>query len=330
MKLKGPFHEEITFSSKFPRSLLGIKNGAYFVDQNLRGCFPFVETAFVKYVDAGEDAKTWESFQKNLSALVEKGHQKTNPIVVIGGGSLGDSVGFLASVYQRGVPLILVPSTWLSAVDSTLGGKTALNIGKKKNQIGSFYSPTRIHYVRELISTSSQEDGKGEILKTLFLNHNKAWAKQLLQRDSCWKISFSDLSHFIEYKSKIVKKDPYDSKGLRAVLNLGHTLGHIFELEFGVSHGSAVEAGLRFSLNWSHQKKLISEKNYLFLVDRVGVFPKFRSLTALESKLCSDKKSLSRSRINFIFLTNKGPIVEAVSFQSISKEFQRQVKLGLF
>ncbi|MCB0368948.1 MAG: hypothetical protein KDD45_05710, partial [Bdellovibrionales bacterium] len=132
-------------------------------------------------VKAGENLKQLNQFEKHLLTLlkiVEKAKTKNITIVALGGGSLGDFAGFLASVFKRGVPLIHIPSTWLSAIDSSHGGKTALNVAGYKNQIGTFYPANKIYIIKNLLLTQPQvrlADSMGEVLKTILINGGHLW-----------------------------------------------------------------------------------------------------------------------------------------------------------
>ncbi len=326
--LKGPFGENLIFKKQGLQALLKKKNHFFFFDELFKKRFDFSKNENVFFVKPGEDLKTLQAVERHVSWLLEKKANKTATLVAVGGGSVGDSIGFLASVYLRGVRLVHVPTTWLAAVDSSIGGKTALNFNSYKNQIGSVYAPSAILFFEELISTSKIEDSEGEILKTLLLNINAKWAKLILNSWEEKKISFNDLHSFVSYKAKIVKKDPFDDKGVRAILNLGHTLGHALELSEKLSHSDAVKKGLAFSLEWSFKKKMISEKNrdkFKSLLTETGL-PNI-SPQNLRLLILRDKKSLEGGgKLNFIFPTDKGPLVKVVSISSLVLEYQRQVK----
>lgn len=326
MEVRGPFGESVYFKEKGIKSLLKKKDHYFFVDSFFKKHPDFLEyKGNVLFVEAGEKLKTLDAFEKHISWLHLKGASKSSTVVAVGGGSVGDSIGFLASSYLRGVPLIHVPTTWLAAVDSSVGGKTALNFNAFKNQVGTVYAPKEILFFKNLIESSDVKDSEGEIFKTLILNLNKRWAKDITSSQTPNLIYFSDLVDFVNYKTKIVKKDPKDVKGVRAVLNLGHSLGHAFELKFKLSHSDAVLEGLRFAVYWSLQKKYLSKKAFERISGLlVGELPLISS-TELKAFLEKDKKS-SNDDINFIFISDKGPLVKKVSIDSMVKEYERQLK----
>ena len=325
--MKGPFGEKLVFKKTFSLENFKSKSTIFFIDDKLKDKLKnkIDSTHHHKlFLKGGESLKTLDQYQKNLNFLMDsKAHKKTH-IVAIGGGSVLDSVGFLASTYMRGVDLTLVPTTWLSCIDASVGGKTALNLNKKKNQVGTVYPPKSILFFEELVSKESMKDAQGEILKTLSLNHNAKWVKEYIKKG---RVDFKALKDFVAYKSKIVKSDPFEKKNIRTVLNLGHTLGHVVELKKNLSHGESVLIGLKFSLIWSHKKKKIDDKNFEKLLK---LLPQ-KSLKSLGVKekdlrdyLYFDKKRVDE-KINFIFLNNKGPEVLKVSFDSLINEFKRQI-----
>lgn len=169
-------------------------------------------------VQAGEKLKQIKSFEVHtikILQMIEKRKLKNISLVALGGGSVGDFVGFLASVFKRGVPLVQIPSTWLSAIDSAHGGKTALNVGGYKNQIGTYYQAQRVIICRELLETQPTDrlnDAMGEVLKTALLSGGKLWRN--INREDFFdnQLLWSYLPQLIEYKYKIVNKDPLEKK----------------------------------------------------------------------------------------------------------------------
>lgn len=223
---------------------------------------------FRRVLRAGEDLKTLSSFQREVEFWQSRWGAKLSRdfrVVAIGGGSVGDFAGFVASVYWRGLRLVHVPSTWLAALDSAHGGKTALNVGGAKNQIGSFHPAEEVILVRELLEAQPPErakDARGELLKMALLNGG-AWAKPIraayereLQSQQLktgqdvanWeKLIWKNLPAAVEAKLRVVRKDPREQTGQRQILNLGHTWGHVLEATHAWPHGRCVELGLHFA-----------------------------------------------------------------------------------
>ncbi|MBY0470881.1 hypothetical protein K2X30_06890 [bacterium] len=268
---------------------------------------------------------------KDLSGLPGK----PETFVAVGGGSVGDVVGFLASICKRGVPLIQIPSTWVAALDSAHGGKTAMNVGGFKNQIGTFYPAEKIYLVKSLLMSQPAkraEEAYGELAKIALIDGGD-WA-DLFQKTSVQggELIWKYLRPAIEAKYKIVLKDPFETQGLRRCLNLGHTMGHVLEALQKVPHGRAVGKGLLFSLEWSRNRKVLSQQDFdhilPWLKQNYGIAPgisKKIPLQKLKRAVAEDKKVDSSGQVNFVFLKSAGnPQVEPVSVEEVVKEALRQ------
>ncbi|MEM1349900.1 MAG: hypothetical protein AAGI01_15165, partial [Myxococcota bacterium] len=178
-------------------------------------------------------------------------------LVAVGGGSVGDAVGFLASVLWRGVDLWHVPTTLLAMVDSAHGGKTAVNLGHAKNQLGTFHAASCIAIVREILGAlphAHREEGLAELIKGLWLDDaealdilDAAGGTAALATGPFADVGdalFALLERAVAVKYRIVARDPKETKGVRTFLNFGHTVAHALELAFGMSHGAAVAWGM--------------------------------------------------------------------------------------
>jgi 3-dehydroquinate synthase len=257
---------------------------------------------------------------------------KTLCFVAVGGGSVGDFVGFMASVFKRGSTLIQIPSTWLAAIDSAHGGKTALNIKCFKNQIGTFYPAQKIILCKQLLltqPTQRTDEALGEIIKTALLSGGTLW-NQISQETAfnslkLWKY----LPQLISYKYKIVEKDPFEKEGLRYVLNLGHTFGHTFELYFKIPHGEAVNIGLVLALELSKVKKIMKPQVFnkihqtpllkCHLASNLKVSALLRKHKEISKLLAQDKKISLDGKINFVYIKSPGhPVVLSVSIQELT------------
>ncbi|MFN3453570.1 MAG: 3-dehydroquinate synthase family protein [Pseudobdellovibrio sp.] len=291
-------------------------------------------------VKAGETLKTLDMYAKVLSQI--QNWQKIGIIskklqfVAIGGGSVGDFVGFVASTYQRGCPLIQIPSTWLSAIDSAHGGKTGLNLNGVKNQIGTFYLADKVILSRELLLNQPEErltEAFGEIIKICLINKSNLLQKINYSEAFVWK----HLEQFISGKTQVVEQDLYETTGLRQILNLGHTMGHVYESCLSLSHGRAVLMGLVFSLRWSYHLGYLNQKDLTKILQIIMEIPEceFDLLTvnALSSKrvvqyLVQDKKIVSSRKektLNFIFILKPDLVFsQRKTVSEIVKEFERQ------
>jgi 3-dehydroquinate synthase len=211
------------------------------------------EPAVEVLVEDGEQAKSWTSLERVFDALLGARLGRDSVIVALGGGVVGDLAGFAAAVYQRGVPFIQVPTTLLAQVDSSVGGKTAVNHARGKNMIGAFHQPTAVIADVAALATLPERElraGIAEVIKHGFALDAElvAWLEanmaRLLAREA------GALTHVVrrscELKAAVVAQDERET-GRRALLNLGHTFGHAIEAGAGYGawlHGEAVAAGM--------------------------------------------------------------------------------------
>lgn len=296
-------------------------------------------------VESGEELKELNHFpehMKNILELAENARRRPLQILAIGGGSVGDFSGFIANILKRGVDLVHIPSTWLAAIDSAHGGKNALNVNGVKNQIGTFYAANRVIIIQSLLKSQPldrAEEALGEILKIGLVTGSSLFRKISSSRDRSTKTFWDLLPDLINAKYKIVAKDPYEEKGYRAMLNLGHTLGHVIESELKMAHGVAVLYGLGFALTWSLERKLISEKNLnkLLSYDLMKLIPigedlnkVLLRLTDIEQLLSRDKKRTQNMMLKFVFVQDAGKLkIQSVSIEEIQNEIKRQLNAKL-
>lgn len=199
--------------------------------------------------DSGESTKSFEHLQQIVNYLADEGFTKSDLLIALGGGVIGDITGFAASIYQRGMDYIQIPTTLLSAVDSSVGGKTAIDLHAGKNLVGTFWQPTAVYFdtaTLETLPKKELQNGLSEIIKAgvildksilEILDNNKPANLGMVLEELIIKS--------IEVKKKIIEIDERES-GIRQVLNLGHTIGHAIEKcsNFNISHGQAVAIGL--------------------------------------------------------------------------------------
>ncbi len=204
----------------------------------------------VHILPGGEASKTLSEAQRAWRGMKTLAADRNTAVIAIGGGAIGDLAGFVASTYMRGVPLLQVPTTLLAMVDSALGGKNALNFGKVKNLIGTFWPPERVLADTVfLLSLSKEEfaDGMAETIKTGLVASRELWDfirenKRAIARRELFSIG-EMVSLAGRTKLSVVREDPFD-RGRRRILNFGHTVGHALELTLGLSHGHAVAIGM--------------------------------------------------------------------------------------
>lgn len=288
-------------------------------------------------LNSGEGLKTIKSFNSVLNKISKlKVPKSTNlTFIAVGGGSIGDFVGFLSSVYLRGRRLDLIPSTWLSAVDSSHGGKNGLNFLNTKNQIGSFYPAHKIYICEELLMSQPKErltESLGEIVKIAVISDKKLFS--LLENKISALEIYKQLPKIIGHKYKIVNQDFFEKKGLRRLLNLGHTMGHVFESHFGWPHGICVLLGLQFSARWSFNQGFLNQKDFFKISMLIDSFELNQNLNfALKkinknkiiSLLSKDKKLTAKDRLDFIFIKKIGFCQrQSVKIGQILEEVKRQ------
>ena len=219
----------------------------------------------------GEQAKSVQNFQKILNFLADNNFDRTDLIVAVGGGVVGDISGFVASSYLRGIQFIQIPTTLLAQVDSSVGGKTAINILSGKNLVGAFYNPKGVIIdtnVLHSLPNRQLKAGLAEVIKYAFIQNKalfsllKKYPKKILSKDH--KIIEEIIFLSLQTKARIVTKDEKENS-IRAILNFGHTFGHAIEAHGKykkILHGEAVAKGMRIASKISYLENLISEKEY--------------------------------------------------------------------
>ncbi len=204
----------------------------------------------------GESAKNFACAEQLCRWLLAKKVKKNSQLVAVGGGSIGDVVGFVASIFKRGVKLLHIPTTLLAMVDSSIGGKTAMDLDGAKNVVGTFYPANTLVDTTFLQTLDNEQltNGMGEILKYRMLDSNIATVFESQNLSAL-------IQKCITYKLDICNADPYDN-GLRQKLNFGHTLGHAMELSLDIPHGLSVISGIYYETLLAHNLGLC-DKNYL-------------------------------------------------------------------
>ena len=202
----------------------------------------------------GEKEKNWASVDRILSKALSIGMARDSVFVAVGGGVILDMTAFASSLYMRGARTVLVPTTLLSMVDATLGGKTGIDYGGGKNLVGTFYPAESVMIASDTLKTLPDREykcGLGEVVKHAFLSSDRRLhdfldcnKKAVMERDSSVLGEMIRLS--LEVKIEYITKDPEEKKGIRQALNLGHTFAHALETvdNFGTKHGMAVAWGL--------------------------------------------------------------------------------------
>ncbi|MEW9797369.1 3-dehydroquinate synthase [Alteromonas sp. CYL-A6] len=204
-------------------------------------------------VPDGEANKSLQQYERIMTRLLELNASRDTTLIALGGGVIGDLCGFVAATYQRGVPFIQVPTTLLSQVDSSVGGKTAVNHPLGKNMIGAFYQPRAVMIDTHTLSSLPDREfaaGMAEVIKYGIIYDSAFFAALERDVEALKRLEPTVISRTIqrccEIKADVVAQDEREG-GLRAILNLGHTYGHAIEAEQGYGnwlHGEAVAAGM--------------------------------------------------------------------------------------
>ena len=215
----------------------------------------------------GESFKTLDTLNLIFDALLEMRHIRTTTLIALGGGVIGDMTGFAAASYQRGVDFIQIPTTLLSQVDSSVGGKTGVNHPRGKNMIGAFYQPKAVLADTDVLKTLPKRElaaGLAEVIKygLIYDVEFLAWLEQNIDglNECDPELLAYAIKRSCEIKAEVVAQDERES-GIRAILNLGHTFGHAIETEQGYGnwlHGEAVGAGMWMAADLSHRLGWIS------------------------------------------------------------------------
>ena len=284
---------------------------------------------YVHFFKANEMNKNFKSVNNILNILLYKNFSREDCLISVGGGITGDISGFAGSIFKRGLKFINVPTTLLSQVDSSIGGKTGINTKYGKNLVGSFYQPNLVISDIQFLKTLPRREiicGYGEILKHSIIANKKFY--YFLDKNNKKIINLS--SPFIEkaifesckIKKNVVEKDEKE-KGMRKILNFGHTFAHAYEASLGYSkklnHGEAVILGMKTALSLSLKNNLLSKNDYNSIINHIAKvnlpakiekFFKIKDLNKILSFMLKDKKN-NTDKINLVLLKKIGsPIID--------------------
>ncbi len=291
---------------------------------------------YTNILNANEKNKNQNSVNKILNILLKENFSREDCLISIGGGITGDISGFAASLFKRGLKFINVPTTLLSQVDSSIGGKTGVNTRYGKNLIGSFYQPHLVISDIQFLKTLPKREiicGYGEVLKHSLIANKKIF--NYLNKNSEKVLNLS--SPFIEktiyesckIKKNVVEKDEKE-KGLRKTLNFGHTFAHAYEASLGYSkrlnHGEAVILGMKTALNFSLKNNLLNNEEHNLIINHISnsnlpskitKFFNLKDLDKILSFMLKDKKNNS-DKISLVLLKKIGSPL-------INKEYTKKI-----
>lgn len=287
---------------------------------------------------AGETTKSIDQLAKIYDFLCEKGIDRSSALFAFGGGVIGDITGFAAASYMRGISFYQIPTTLLAMVDSSVGGKTGINIKGGKNLVGAFYQPCAVYIDTELLNTLPPREfsaGMAEVIKTGLLGNADLYTK-LTQDKKGLNAKHEDLSHVIacccQLKAKVVEDDEKElaTTGGRALLNLGHTFGHAIEAVYGYGHylhGEAVAIGLIAAyllskeLNYPVQELEQSLVQILKVYNLPTMLEGDKTTDELINAMYKDKKTI-KGQLKFIVIKSVG---QAITKEGIQEDLIRKV-----
>lgn len=291
------------------KDLLGQKSYSkigILVDTNTENlCLPIIKNVIPNFetlrVEAGEKFKILETCQRIWEQLTHMGFDRHSILIVLGGGVLGDMGGFCASTFKRGIDFILIPTTLLSQVDASVGGKLGIDFMGFKNHIGLFREPTSTLISSDFLSTLPVRElrsGFAEVIKHTLISDVAKWNS--IRKNGLDEQNWNDLINFsVQFKSRVAETDPFE-KGIRKILNFGHTIGHAVEsgclnTETPLFHGEAIAIGMITESHISFQKGMLKESNLKEIANYIiDVFGKEKDLLKTDSIMkwvVQDKKN---------------------------------------
>ncbi len=275
-------------------------------EHTVRYCYPLLADAFRIHenieVPSGEEHKNLATCELIWAKMTEQALDRHSVLIIVGGGVLGDMGGFCAATYKRGIDFVLIPTTLLSQVDASIGGKLGIDFRHFKNHIGVFQTPvfTLLHSgFLKTLPDPEKRSGFAEVIKHALIADAAAWRK-IKDRpfaEQPWEVL---LPHSVQVKLKVVTEDPYE-KGLRKILNAGHTIGHAVETYLlqtnrKILHGEAVAAGLVCEAFLAREKNMLQKAEFEEITGYIlSVFGKVPLAAGEEEKIATltaqDKKN---------------------------------------
>ncbi len=285
--------------------------------------------AFTFKFEAGEASKNLDTVNLIYEALTENKFNRTDLIIALGGGVVGDTAAYVAHTFKRGLPFIALPTSLLSMVDSSVGGKSGVDYKSIKNMVGAFSFPEFVYINTEFLSTLPEREfynGFAEIMKHGLIKDEEYY---LWLIDNMYEICEKDpdtllkmISHSVEIKKSVVENDPYE-RGERALLNFGHTIGHAIEAYFKGEyiHGEAVALGCVAASYISWKRNMLEMEDYyeirdMFVPFNLPITIKTDDLNEIIELMKFDKKNTG-NEINMVLLNKIG---EAVLVNNIGRD----------
>ena len=299
---KSSFSELLTSYENCKKVIIVDENTHQFCLSYLITTFSELSKAEVVMIPEGEENKQMEIVFSVWEALTEYDVSRSDLVINLGGGMVTDMGGFIASCFKRGLAFINIPTSLLGMVDASIGGKTGINLGHFKNQIGVFSNPQAVFIDIKFLSTLPEEEfmsGYAEMLKHGLISNKDLFETIVKQMEQPTKLDENLLLDIITVKNEIVKKDPLET-GHRKLLNFGHTIGHVIEGHYmetiNLSHGHSIALGMLMEAFISMNHSLLNEEMYNTIEKSIMLyfdFPKFsdEDIKSMISMLSNDKKN---------------------------------------
>lgn len=288
---------------------------------------------------AGEENKTLDTVRFIYERLVLEHFDRKDILIALGGGVVGDICGFAAATYLRGIRFIQIPTTLLAQVDSSIGGKTGVDFDTYKNMVGAFHMPSLVYINIHTLKTLPKKEfssGMAEVIKHGLIQSQsyyhwlKEYQKEILGLNP--KICIQMIKESIEIKKGVVESDPYETKGERAILNFGHTLGHAIEKEkkFKLTHGSSVALGMLSAFYIMEYRKKISLREIENLKELLQYFGLSTSIDDIDIshvvEYTKNDKKMDGDKIQFILLEDLG---KAYIDKTVTREDMKEALIKL-
>lgn len=297
----------------------------------IKNCMKLDIKTYKITIEAGEQSKNFDKASQIYDFLIEHNINKADMIVSLGGGVVGDLSGFVSSTYLRGIRFVQIPTTLLAQVDSSVGGKTAINVSQGKNLIGTFYHPKAVYIDPDVLETLDEKcisDGMAEVIKYGCIKDRDLFNK--IKHAGNFRNLKSELNSVItrciEIKKDVVQEDEKESS-IRMILNFGHTIGHAIEKYYNYNkytHGEGVAIGMYKITQASVRMKKTAENALVQLKDVLVGYGLPHTIENInEEEICStiklDKKSRG-SKINLILLKDIGEcFIETIENTELKK-----------
>lgn len=287
-------------------------------------------------IPAGEASKSISQTESICREMIRAGHDRRSMLIALGGGVVGDLAGFVASIFYRGIPFVQIPTTIVSQVDSSVGGKTGVNVAEGKNLLGAFHQPDLVIVDPETLRTLPAREfheGFAEAIKHAAIRDAGMLPGLKSIDPEKREVPADFLARNIAIKARVVEEDEFETKDVRALLNFGHTIGHGIEasLPYGeMLHGEAISLGIRAALFLSEKHSGLPEDSTKQILDLLTHFnlpltlPDSISTATVMEKLSRDKKFKS-GKIRFVSLSGIGSahVIESVT----TKDLESAVEL---